>query len=228
MTDSLYDKGAALAGLGFVLLAGVASAIAPTTLKLDLSAAEVRSKLSGDAGALAAGALLTALAMLALGLFIGYVYRRLRASDPGNGSSLPTGFALAGTVLVTIGLLGAALQALVAHHAADLDDSALLLAFRLWQFVSYNISALPVLVVMGIAGVRTLQAGVFPRWTGAIAVVSAVAGAIASSVLWTTGEPAPTWLDTGAFALSSLWIATVSIAAVVRPVGAATAAIQPA
>ena len=228
MSDWTFDRAAAMGGIGFVVLAGVASAIAPTTLALDSSADEIRSKLAAHADALGAGALLTALAMLAIGFFLAHVHERLRSVETRNASSLPTCFALAGTALVTIGLLGAVLQAVVAHHADGFDDPTLLLTFRLWQMVSYNLSALPAGVVMLLAGVRTLQTGVFPRWLGVTAIVSGLAGLGAVSILYTTGEPAPQLLDGGAFALAGLWMAATGIAAV-RPVRAAVVvATQPA
>ncbi len=168
MSDWTYDRAAALGGVAFVVLAGAASVIAPTTLALDSGVDEVRDSLAGHADALGASALLTA------------------------------------------------------YHVGGFDDPSLLLTFRLWQMVSYNLSALPAAVVMLLAGVRTLQTGVFPRWLGATAIVAAVAGLGAVSILYITGEHAPTLLDTGAFALASLWIAATGILAAARPVPAAT------
>lgn len=230
MDNWTFDRTAALGGIGFVVLAGVASAIGPTTMALDQSAAEIRDRIGDRADALGVGALLTALAMLAFGAFLAYVHERLRAVEPPGGSSLPACFALAGTALVAIGLAGAVLQALVAHHADGFDDPTLLLAFRLWQMVSYNVSALPAAVVMLLAGVRTLQTGVFPRWLGIIAIVAALAGLIAVSILYVTGEPAPAVLDTGGFALAGLWMAGTAIAAILRPapVAAVQVQVQPA
>lgn len=217
MNHWTYDRAAALGGVAFVVLAGSASVIAPTTLAVDSTADQIRDKLAGHADALGTGALLTALAMLALGFFLSYVHGRLQSVEPA-GSSLPASFALAGTALVTIGLVGAVLQALVAHHVAGFDDPTLLLTFRLWQMVSYNLSALPAAVVMLLAGVRTLQTGVFPRWLGVAAIAAALGGLGAVSILYVTGERAPTLLDTGAFALAGLWMAATGIVAAVRPV----------
>lgn len=228
MSDWTFNRTAAMGGIGFVVLAGTASAIAPTTLALDSGAEEIRSKLADHAGALGTGALLTAVAMLAFGFFLAHVHERLRSVETPNASSLPACFALAGTALVTIGLLGAVLQAVVAHHTAGLDDPTLLLTFRLWQMVSYNLSALPAGVVMLLAGVRTLQTGVFPRWLGVTAIVSGVAGLGALSILYTTGEPAPQVLDIGAFALAGLWMAATGIVAAVRPTDHAAVATQTA
>jgi len=221
MSEWTYDRAAALGGAAFVVLAGAASVIAPTTLALDSSADEIRDKLAGNAGALGSGALLTALSMLALGFFLSYVHGRLQSVEPA-GSSLPACFALAGTALVTIGLVGAVVQAVAAHHVGGFDDPTLLLTFRLWQMVSYNLSALPAAVVMLLAGVRTLQTGVFPRWLGVTAIAAALGGLGAVSILYVTGDHAPALLDTGAFALASLWIAATGIVGAVRPVPAST------
>ncbi len=228
MSDWTFDRAAAMGGIGFVVLAGIASAIAPTTLAIDSSAEEIRSKLAGHADAIGTSALLTALAMLAIGFLLAYVHGRLRSAESRNGSSLPACFALAGTALVTIGLLGAVLQAVVAHHTGGFDDPTLLLTFRLWQMVSYNLSALPAGVMLLLAGVRTLQTGVFPRWLGIIAIVAGLAGLVAVSILYTTGEPAPTVLDAGGFALAGVWMAATGIHAVVRPARSALVATQTA
>lgn len=214
MMDRTFDRAAALGGIGFVALAGVASAIAPTTMALDTEAADIHSKLADHADRLGASALLTALAMLALGFFLSYLHQRLRAVDPVGGSSLPACFALASSALVTIGLVGAVLQALIAHHVDGFDDSTVLLTFRLWQFVSYNVSALPAAVVMLLFGVRVLQTSAFPRWIGAVAIVSAIGGLVAVSVLYITGDNAPAVLDVGPFILSGLWMVATGIAAV--------------
>ena len=228
MSEWTFDRAAAMGGVGFVVLAGTASAIAPTTLALDSGAAEIRSKIAGHADALGTSALLTALAMLAFGFLLAYVHGRLRSAETRNGSSLPACFALAGTALVTIGLLGAVLQAVVAHHTGGFDDPTLLLAFRLWQMVS-NLSALPAGVMLLLAGVRTLQTGVFPRWLGVTAIVAGLAGLVVVSILYTTGEPAPKVLDAGGFALAGLWMAATGIHAAVRPVHtAAVVAVQTA
>lgn len=217
MNDRTFDRAAALGGVGFVALAGVASAIAPTTMALDTDVAEIRSKVAEHADRLGASALLTGLAMLALGLFLGYLHRRLRAVEPRDCSSVPACFALAASSLVTIGLVGAVLQALVAHHLDGFDDSTVLLTFRLWQFVSYNLSALPAAVVMLLVGVRVVQTGMFPRWTGVVAIVSAFGGLGAVSVLYITGDNAPVMLDAGPFVLAGLWMVATGIAAIVRP-----------
>lgn len=107
------------------------------------------------------------------------------------------------------------------------DDSTVLLTFRLWQFVSYNLSALPAAVVMLLAGVRAVQTGVFPRWTGVVAIVSALGGLVAVSVLYISGDNAPAVLDVGPFVLSGLWMVATGIAAVVRP-AVVTVGAQPA
>jgi len=227
MTEWTFDRTAALGGIGFVVLAGTASAIAPTTLALDSGADEIRSKLAGHADALGTGALLTALSMLAIGFFFAFVHERLRSTGTPTGSSLPACFALAAGALVTIGLLGAVVQAVVAHHTDGLDDPTLLLVFRLWQMVSYNLSALPAGVAMLLAGVRTVQTGVFPRWLGFMAIISGLVGLVAVSILYTTGEPAPQLLDFGAFILAGLWMAATGIVAV-RPARAAVVATRPA
>lgn len=228
MSEWTFDRAAAMGGVGFVVLAGTASAIAPTTLALDSGAAEIRSKLAGHADAIGTSALLTALAMLAIGFFVAFVHGRLKSVETRTSSALSTGFALAGTALFTIGLLGAVLQAVVAHHTGGFDDPTLLLTFRLWQMVSYNLSALPAGVMLLLAGVRTLQTGVFPRWLGVTAIVAGLAGLAAVSILYTTGEPAPTVIDAGGFALAALWMAATGLHAVVRPARTVLVATQTA
>lgn len=217
MSEWTFDRAAALGGVGFAVLVGAASVIAPTTLSLDANVADIRSKLADHPDAIGVGALLTALAMLALGFFLAYVHQRLRSVEGDEPTSLTACFALAGTSLVTIGLLGAVLQAVAAHHTGGFDDPALLLTFRLWQMVSYNLSALPAAVVMLLAGVRTLQTGVFPRWLGAVAIVAALGGLGAVSNLYITGQAAPAVLDGGAFALAAVWMVATGIVAAVRP-----------
>ena len=219
MRNWTYDRGAALGGIAYFLLVGAAASIAPTTLELDLNASDVRRELAGHANALGASAVLTALAMLALGCFIAAVSQRLKSSDPDGGSSLPICFTLAGAAVIIIGLLGASLQAIVAHHGADLDDASLVMSFRLWQVVSYNLSALPAGVMLLLAGGRTLRTAVFPKWLGVVAILGAVGGMAAVSSLYITGNPVPV-LDIGGFALANLWIVAASVAAVIRPVPA--------
>lgn len=210
MRDWTFDRAAALGGIGFAVLAGVASAIAPTTMKLDIGATELRSKLAGHADGIGTGALLTAIGTISFGCFLAYVHRRLETVER-SGSTLGSCFVIAGTALVTIGLIGAALQALVAHHAAGLDDSTLLLAFRLWQVVSYELSAIPAAVVMLAVGVRSWQTGVFPRWLGALAIVAAVAGVVAVGTLYATGDNAPAVIDAGGFLLATVWMVATGI-----------------
>jgi hypothetical protein len=217
MSDSTFDRAAALGGAGFVALAAAASAIAPTNMELDTDVAEVRRKISEHADRLGTGALLTALAMVSLGFFLGYLHKRLRASEPEEASSVPACFSVAAAALVTIGMVGAVLQALVAHHVDGFDDSTVLLAFRLWQLVSYDVLAFPAAVVMLLVGVRTVQTAMFPRWIGVVAIVSAILGVVTTAKLWVTGDPVPTALDSGGFVLALVWMVATGIAALVRP-----------
>lgn len=217
-----YDRAAALGGVTYFVLVGAAVSIAPTTLDLDLGSADIRSELAGNANALGTGAVLTALAMLALGCFLPAVGHRLRHTDPEGGSSLPTAFVLAGGAAIVIGLLGASLQATVAHHGTDLDDTSLVLLFRLWQVVSYNLSALPVGVMLVLVAGRTFRSGVFPKWLGVVAILGAVVSIAAVSTHYITGDPAA-GLDAGGFALVNLWVVATSVVAVVRPIPAAHA-----
>src|SRR5262245_32854418 len=98
MGDWTFDRAAALGGIGFVVLAGTASAIAPTSMRLDRDVDEIRRTIADHADGLGASALLTALAMLALGCFIAYVHGRLTPAARG-GSARAVTFALAGAAL---------------------------------------------------------------------------------------------------------------------------------
>ena len=60
-----------------------------------------------------------------------------------------------------------------------------------------------------------------------MAIVSALGGLVAVSVLYISGDNAPAVLDVGPFVLSGLWMVATGIAAVVRP-AVVTVGAQPA
>src|SRR5262249_482441 len=82
---------------------------------------------------------------------------------------------VADRTVVAIALAGVLLQGvLVQHTATGVDDSSLLVLHRTWNVVAFMGPPLPVAIVGLIIGARALGDGVFPRWLGWIAIVSAL------------------------------------------------------
>jgi hypothetical protein len=153
--------------------------------------------------------------LVAVGVFFGYVHRRLRDND--RASALPTCLLVAAGGVVSLALAGALLQGTLAQHTGSgIDDSALLLLHRTWTIVAFMGPPLLMGTVLLLGGSRSIRTGVFPRWLGWIAIVSAFAGvATALTSLGTSTRP-PAVLDVGSFLLAAVWCSGISIHAVVR------------
>ena len=123
MSDTTFDRIAAAGGAAFAVLALSTVAVAPAPPDVDANAGEVRRYLADNHDRIGVSIVLMALAVLALGLFFGYVHRRLVDTD--RGSSLPACFLIAGATTVALALAGVLAQGvLVQHTGAGIDDSA--------------------------------------------------------------------------------------------------------
>jgi hypothetical protein len=156
---------------------------------------------------------LMALAVLALCLALGHVWRRLDARS--GGSTLTTTFVIAGAVAATTALAGVLLQGVLAQHAAALDDSTLLALHRTWQVVAFMGPPLPMAIVLALVFVSTLRDAILPRWTGWVALVAAIGGASTALLNLGSDVTAPLVLDLGSFPLTCVWLTAVTVSAFV-------------
>jgi len=139
---------AALGGLGFAVISVVGGALLPKPPAPIADAPALRDYFGGHHGALVAGSLCTAIAAVALIPFLASVRSRLL-----NQRVLADSALAAGAALVAVGLLGALLQAAVAHMSSKLDDSSLLAAYGLERAVFY---VAPPFFVVALAGAVAL------------------------------------------------------------------------
>jgi hypothetical protein len=226
MSDTTFDRIAAAGGAAFAVLALSTQAVAPAAPDLDANAGEVRRYLADNHGRIGVSIVLMALAVLALGLFFGYVHRRLVDTD--RGSALPACFLIAGATTIALALAGVLAQGiLVQHTGAGIDDSALLVIHRTWQVVAFIGPPLSVSVALALVGARTLQYGVFPRWLGCVALVAAAAGLVTALVDLSSTAHVPAALDFGSFVLACVWFAGMTVHAFANGATVRTA-VQPA
>lgn len=156
-----------------------------------------------------------ALAMLALCLVLGHLYRRL--SSASSAPALPAAFVVASGVAVSTALGGVLLQGVLAQHTASgIDDSTLLALYRTWQVVAFMGAPLPMAIVLTLAAVSTFRDGILPHWTGWVALASAIGGASTALLNLGTDITAPLVLDVGSFLLSCVWLTAVTVSALAR------------
>lgn len=154
-----------VAAVAFAVLAVLAVVVVPPGPGVSGTGAEVAAYLAGHAGMLRLQALLTALALLALAVVLGYARDRIDG---------PAGhiFTVGATVLIVSTAIRTWFGAGLALHARDLDpDTARVLAdiAAMWR---------PVLTVAAVmlAGpvVWAARHGRFPRWLAVVAAVFVV------------------------------------------------------
>jgi hypothetical protein len=227
MSGFAFDRVAACGGAAFTLLAFSTLAVAPPTPDVDAPATEIRSYLVDEHDRFGISVALMALAVLALCLALGYVWRRLTA---GRGAdTLTTTFAIAGAVAASMALTGVLLQGVLAQQSTGLDDSTLLALYRTWQVVAFMGPPLPVAIVLALVSVGTLRDGILPRWTGWVALVAAVGGAATALLNLGSDVTAPVVLDLGSFLLTCVWLTAVTVSAfVAKPPLAEPAYVQAA
>ena len=214
-----FDRLAACGGAAFTLLAFSTLAVAPPTPDIDASATEIRSYLVNEHDRFGVSVALMALAVLALCLALGYVWRRLEAGS--GGTTLTTTFVIAGSVAAATALAGVLLQGVLAQHATALGDSTLLALYRTWQVVAFMGPPLPMAIALALVSLSTLRDAVLPRWTGWVALVAAIGGASTALLNLGSDITAPLVLDLGSFLLTCVWLTAVTVSAFVakQPIG---------
>ncbi|MEV6105041.1 hypothetical protein AB0M28_10040 [Streptomyces sp. NPDC051940] len=212
---STFDRIAACGGVAFAVLALSTVVIAPPPPALDASAADIREYLADNSGRFGASTAVMVLAVLAVAAVFGYVHRRLAEKD--EGTAAPGVFQTAAAATVTLALAGALLQGLLARHSAGFDDATLLAAHRTYSLIAFAGPPLPLTVALLVAAERTLRSGVFPRWTGWVALVSAAGGLTTALINVSTSTTSPPVLDFGSFLLSCVWFTGISVSAFLTP-----------
>lgn len=213
MTDRSFDRAAAAGGIAFTVLAFASAAAAPLPTA-DAPAEEIRRFLSDHGVGFGLGAALMAVAVVGGGLFFGYVHRRLAASDP--GTSLPSCFLVAAGGVITVALLGALLQGVLARVGVGVDDPALLALWGTWNVVAFTGPPLFCTVVLLLPALRTLRTEVFPRWSAWVAIVAGVCGLVTALIGLGTPMRPPVLLDFGSFLLTSVWVTGLAVHGLVR------------
>jgi hypothetical protein len=212
MSRSWFDLVAASGGLAFTVLGLASNLVVPVAPDVDASAGNVRDYLVDHHDGFGLATVLMALATLAVALCFGYIHRRLVEDD--RGTSLPACFEIAAGAVVTLALAGVLLQGILAQYASDgIDDSTLLALHRTWIIVAFAGPPIPVAIVLATVGTRTIRQGIFPRWLGWIAVVSAAGGAVTGLMNIGTSTRAPVVIDFGSFLLACLFLSGVSVTA---------------
>lgn len=205
------DGSAGLGGIVFAACSIIGGALLPKPPAPDSSAATVHHYFAAHHDALLAGSMLAALAAVALLPFLAALRSRLAPSR----IAADTAFA-AGTALVGCAVLGALLQAGMAHVAARLDASAVLAGYGLERMVFYVVP--PFLVLVLTAAVAS--AGELPGWlrgfSGVLSVITLVAAV--SGLL--AGSDAGTALGLVGFGLTIVWTVCTSAVLLRSPVGA--------
>ena len=215
MTTFDTDKVTAAGGAAFTLLAVATLVVAPPAPDVDASASKIRSYLVDEHDRFGASVASMALAVLALCLVFGYLYRRIRAAA--GASALPAALVVASGAVVSMALSGVLFQAVLAQHTASgIDDSTLLALYRTWQVFAFMGPPLPVAVVLVLAAIATFRYGILPRWSGWLALVAAIGGASTALLNLATDTTAPVVLDVGSFLLCCAWLTTVTITAMTR------------
>ena len=176
MSHHHHQRVAASGGAAFTVLAIATVAVVPPAPDVDASASEIRSYLADEHDMFGVTVGLMGLAILALVLVLGYLYRRL--SDAGEELALRASFVIAAAVAATCAFAGVLLQGVLAQHTASgIDDSSLLLLYRTWQVIAFMGPPLPMTVVLLVAALGTLRSGIFPRWMAWSALEGGLAGA---------------------------------------------------
>jgi hypothetical protein len=219
MSGLAFDRVAACGGAAFTLLAFSTLAVAPPTPDVDGSATEIRNYLVDEHDRFGVSVALMALAVLALCLALGHVWRRLSAGS--RATTLSTTFVIAAAVTASTALAGVLLQGVLAQQATGLDDSTLLALYRTWQVVAFMGPPLPMAIVLALVFVCTLRDAILPRWTGWLALVAAIGGAATAMLNLGSDITAPLVLDLGSFLLTCVWLTAVTVSAFVtkQPIG---------
>jgi hypothetical protein len=184
--------------------------IAPPAPDVDASAGEIRRYLTENHGRFGLATIAMALAVLAIALAFGYIHRRLAETD--EGTALPATFLAAGAVTVTLALTGVLLQGVLGQHGVDgIDDSTLLALHRTWNIVAFMGPPLPATIVLILAGTRSIERRIFPRWLGLLAIIAALGGAATALINLGTATRAPFVLDFGSFFVMYVWLTGLSV-----------------
>lgn len=231
MPDHPVDRIAACGGAAFTILAISTVVVAPPAPAVDASAGEIRSYLTDEHGRFGFSVALMALAVLALCLVLGYLWREI--SRAAAGTALSGTFLVAGAVAASTALGGVLFQGILAQHTASgLDESTLVALYRTWQVVAFMGPPLPMAIVLAGFAISVLRENAtFPRWTGWLAIVAAVGGLTTALLNLSTDVTAPIVLDLGSFLLTCVWLTAVTVSAFVgthrHPVGVGSPTTQP-
>lgn len=208
------DRFGAAGGIAFTVLALAATLVVPAAPAFDDPAAEIRDYVVDHQTALGVSTVLYASAMLAFIAFVAMVHRRLA---PGRNPIAAGTFLLAGGACVTLGLLGALVEAvLVQRIAPGADESTIVTWYGLWDIVTFTGPPLAINLAMAVAAVVLYRDRTFPRWLAAVAAVSVVLGTIAVVADLASDTVVPTVVDLGGFLLANVWTVGLSIVVLLR------------
>lgn len=166
MSRSSFDLVAAGGGLAFTVLGLASSLVVPAAPDVDASAGEIRDYLTEHHDGFGLATVIMALAVLAVALCFGYIYRRLVETD--KGTALPACFGIAAAATVALALAGLLLQGILGQYATDgIDDSTLVALHRTWLIVAFAGPSLPVVIVLATAAYgRSATASSLAGWVG--------------------------------------------------------------
>lgn len=209
----------AIGGLVFVVLSVLGGATLPKPPAPAASAATLGSYFTGHQHRIELAGAASALAALGLLVLVAHLNARL-ATDPLAARLVLAG----GSVLVTTGVLGGMVQALVAQVADRVHGDTLVLAFGLDRAVFYVAPGFGVILLM--AGFARAAAGArLPQWLGGLALLVAAIGLVAGVGQLVSTSTALAAAGFVGFVLTVVWAAATSVTLLregaVSPAGAA-------
>ena len=161
---------APLAGIAFVVLVTVGFAIEGSTPSLDDAAGDIMQSYADNDTAVIVASALSALGAVALVVFGSDLSARMRTA----GSSLLASAAFAGTVICAAGIgVDAALRFTLADSAGEISPEAFAGLFAIWNGFFWPIH-LGMAVLVGAAGLATIDSRMLPAALGGLGVVAAV------------------------------------------------------
>lgn len=202
MTD---QRVGAAGGIVFVVLSIAAGAILPKPPAADASAAELGRYFSGHHERIETAGALAALAAVALLAFVVCLAERLSADRFAGRLALA-----GGTVLVSVGVLGALVQAMIAQVSSRISGDTRVLAFAVDEATFYIAPAIGAIALTA-AVARGAAAAGLPSWIAGFALLIAAVGVVAGVGQLLTTSSAMSAIGFAGFVLTVLWVAAVSV-----------------
>lgn len=202
MSESRYG---AAGGLTFVALSVLGGATLPKPPDATASAGTIATYLVHHQHRIELASAAAALAALGLLVLVAYLRERVSANQ------LAARLLLAGgSVLVTIGLVGALVQGMIAQVSDRLHGDSLLLAFALERATFYIGPAFGV-VLLTTAFARGAATAQLPQWLGGLALLVGAVGLVAGVGQTTSTAPAFAAAGFAGFVLTLIWVAATSV-----------------